>query len=487
MWKFLLLTLFFQLHISFTGNVSYGEADFYPGGGTKPNMQHVCLNPEREKPESKHSMWGFEEKNECLEEFPNRKPVKRRIPENRIAHRAIDTLDENGHFGARMNAFETLSSGYYPFRFLNIDLTKLLDYNKYEGLRLGLGLMTNDSISELFSVGGYFGYGFRDRDWKYGGRLMLKVHEETESRLEFSYRDDVAESGGYRFLKEQSVLSPAMYRQYLVENMDRVKEKQMSYSLKGLRYLRLKFFVRHSLVNPFTEYLFIKDNQIYGGNFYITESGLKARFAWKEEFAETPWGKLSFGADYPVVYANYTRGMNVLNGDFEYNKIEAAVSYEMPAKNPGKTRMQLVGGLARGSVPAFKLYFGHGAYGSRFSIYSENSFATMRLSEFLADRFISVYLNQDFGSLLFGERGFSPQILWLNNLGWGWLDNPSRHQGIDTQSFDKGYFETGLMIEDLLGTNIFSYGLGVFYRYGPYAFDNFSDNLACKVSIKFNL
>lgn len=419
--------------------------------------------------------------------FRERYRINRSNFEDRTTYQDIDSLDAKNSFDTRMRIFKTLSSGYYPLYFLDIDLTKIVSYNEYEGIRLGLGLMTNEEISELFSAGGYFGYGFHDKDWKYGGKLRFNIHEKSESRLILSYKDDVQETGGYEFLREQGIFSPAMFRQYLVDRMDRVNEGQISYSLRTLKYLRLKFFIRHSTVDPLADYRFGTAEKVYQGNFHITETGFKARFAWKEKFAETPWGKFPLGTDFPVVYTNLTQGMNFLDGNFEYIKMEAAVSDEIPNRNVGKTKIRLVGGMATGAVPAFNLYTGHGSYGSRFNMYSENSFTTMKLSEFLADRFVSLYLSQDFHSLLFREEGFSPHIMWLNNLGWGWLTSPSRHRGVNTQSFGKGYFETGLLINEILGTSLFSYGFGLFYRYGPYAFDKFSKNLAYRISVKFNL
>ena len=421
------------------------------------------------------------------EDFWEKYRVNKLTERDRTTYRVVDSIGQEHHFDTRMKTFKTLSTGYYPVSFLNIDLRKLFYYNGYEGFRLGLGLMTNDSVSEVFSTGGYFGYGFNDKDWKFGGKLRIDVHKESESRLEFSYMDDVTETGGYSFLKEQSFLSPSMYRQYLVDNMDRVKRWQVSYSLRTLRYLKMQLFFRQSDVNPLAEYQFLNDGMSYDGNFHISETGFKIRFAWKEEFAETPWGKFSLGTDFPVLYANFTRGMNIMNGDFEYSKAEAAISNDFRTTNLGKTKIRLEGGKATGSVPAFNLYTGRGSYGSPFNIYSENSFTTMRLSEFLADRFLSVHLNQDFRSLLFREGGFSPHIMWINNLGWGWLKNPSRHRGMGTKSFEKGFFETGLIIDDILGTSLFNYGFGVFYRYGPYTFDRISKNFAYRISIRFNL
>ncbi|MEF8809585.1 MAG: DUF5686 family protein [Bacteroidales bacterium] len=468
--------------------VSSSTRDYHLVGDGRSYIRDIYMNPPLDKSDFDNTGISVPSSAyERSEEFWKRYRVDKLSSNDSTTYQVIDSIGEAHHFDARMKRFKTLSTGYYPVSFLNLDLTRLLNYNEYEGFRLGMGLMTNEELSEFFSAGGYFGYGFRDKDWKYGGRLRLNIHEKSESRLEVTYKNDVAESGGYQFLKEQGVFSPAMYRQYLVESMDWVKERQMSYSLRTLKYLKLKLFIRKSTVNPLEDYRFRKDGNVYQGNFHITEGGFKARFAWKEEFAETPWGKFSLETDFPVVYANFTRGMNILNGNFEYTKVEAAISNEIRTKNLGKTKMQLVGGMIGGPVPAFNLYTGHGSYGSRLNIYSEHSFATMRLSEFLADRFVSVYLNQDFKSLLFRKEGFSPNIMWLNNLGWGWLNKPSRHDGMNTQSFAKGYFETGVMADNILGTSLFNYGFGIFYRYGPYAFDKFSDNLAYKISIGFNL
>ncbi len=468
--------------------VSSETNDYHLVGDGRTYIRNIRLNPALNS--SDFDNMGISVPNGAYnrsEDFWERYRVNKLTEKDRTTYRVVDSIGEEHHFDTRMKAFKTLSSGYYPVHFLNINLRKLFNYNAYEGFRLGLGMMTNDSVSEVFSAGGYFGYGFDDKDWKYGGKLRIDVHEESESRLEFSYMDDVTESGGYSFLKEQGFLSPSMYRQYLVENMDRVRSKQVSYSVRALRYLKMQLFIRQSNVNPLEDYHFLEDGKVHEGNFHLSEAGFKARFAWKEEFAETPWGKFSLGTDFPVLFANFTRGMNILNGNFEYNKVEAAVSDEFRTTNLGKTKIRLEGGKAIGSVPAFNLYRGRGSYGSPFNIYSENSFTTMRLSEFLADQFVSVYLSQDFKSLLFREDGFSPHIMWLNNLGWGWLENPSSHSGMDAKSFEKGYFETGLIIDDILGTSLFNYGFGVFYRYGPYAFDNVSKNFAYRISIRFNL
>ncbi|MFM1875388.1 MAG: hypothetical protein RL266_1125, partial [Bacteroidota bacterium] len=56
--------------------------------------------------------------------------------------------------------------------------------------------------------------------------------------------------------------------------------------------------------------------------------------------------------------------------------------------------------------------------------------------------------------------------------------------GLEIKDMRKGYYETGLVIEDIIKVNLIGIGGGVFYRYGAYAFSDQFDNLAFKLSMK---
>jgi hypothetical protein len=76
----------------------------------------------------------------------------------------------------------------------------------------------------------------------------------------------------------------------------------------------------------------------------------------------------------------------------------------------------------------------------------------------------------------------------VQNIGIGSLKNVSTHQNIKFNTMDKGYFESGIILNNLYRfkySKMFYYGLGlgVFYRYGNYALPKVYDNLAFKLSI----
>ena len=54
-------------------------------------------------------------------------------------YKVIDSIGEANHFDRMFGFFETLMTGYLKTHFFNIRLNSLIDYNDYEGLRLGIG------------------------------------------------------------------------------------------------------------------------------------------------------------------------------------------------------------------------------------------------------------------------------------------------------------------------------------------------------------
>jgi hypothetical protein len=52
---------------------------------------------------------------------------------------------------------------------------------------------------------------------------------------------------------------------------------------------------------------------------------------------------------------------------------------------------------------------------------------------------------------------------------------------------ERGYYETGFVMDNLLKINFLRLGVGYFYRLGPYMFINEWDNMAIKLSMQIKL
>jgi hypothetical protein len=366
-----------------------------------------------------------------------------------------------------------------------------VDYNPYEGFRLGAGGRTTPLVSRFFTLGGYVAYGLKDNALKYSWNITLNLIPARELALTIGYLDDVRESGGIRFFETRSLSGSSFLRDYMVEVMDKTSEGEIALSMRAFKFLTAQAYAVQSHLTPTHGYGYSvsEDNpQMVLTSYYITEAGIRLRYAYNETFMKTPRGnKFSLGTKYPVVFLNVAKGGNALYGDFNYWRMEMKVTKVFKTRKFGDTRLALLGGRVWGEVPYSKVYVGLGSY-KPFTLEAEQSFGTMRFNEFISDRFLYVFLKQDFGKLLFKPRGkFQPEIALVQNLGFGSLADGTHHENITYNTLEKGYFESGLLINNLFRLQLFRYGFGVLYRYGPYTYPKTIDNFAFKLTLQFSM
>jgi hypothetical protein len=68
-------------------------------------------------------------------------------------------------------------------------------------------------------------------------------------------------------------------------------------------------------------------------------------------------------------------------------------------------------------------------------------------------------------------------------MAWGNLENPEQHIGLDYKTLNKGFFESGIELNQIYK----GLGFTAFYRYGTNQLSKFEDNLAIKLSYTLNL
>ena len=90
-------------------------------------------------------------------------------------YQTIDSISAAENLETKLKWAERLLSGRIPVGPFDLLLDRFMRLNDYEGYRLGVGATTNDKVSRYFSLGGYFAYGFKDKEWKYGGDFTLKL------------------------------------------------------------------------------------------------------------------------------------------------------------------------------------------------------------------------------------------------------------------------------------------------------------------------
>jgi len=406
-------------------------------------------------------------------------------------YKLMDSIGKEEKLDLKLKMFKVISTGYIPFYFIDIAVLSLLDFNVYEGFRPGMGFRTNDKISTYFSVGAYTAYGFKDEAFKYGGHLLLNLAPRQEFQVGFDYKNDVIESSGYQFYNENAGFnSTELYRQYLIKDMTYSTDYTANVQFRTLKRFKVNILSRKSIRKNTSSYSFLNEGYLDepSKEYQFLETGVQLKFAPNEKLAYLA-GELitSNPNNTPVLYINLLKGFKNNLGDFDYSKIEVRLDIGFLTKSFGRSSFQIVGGKVFGDLPYFMLYNGHESYYD-FDVETANSFATMRMNEFLSDEFVSIHFRQDFGRLIFKAKKFKPKLVFASSIGFGQLQKPELHYAIEFKTMEKGYFESGLLFNNIIKQMGFiGYGFGLFYRYGPYSFSNNSDNFAFKITLTFDI
>ena len=78
---------------------------------------------------------------------------------------------------------------------------------------------------------------------------------------------------------------------------------------------------------------------------------------------------------------------------------------------------------------------------------------------------------------------FQPALAIYQGVGWGKPVDFSLHQNIAGKSMEKGYYESGMKIYNIIHSGTSGFGFGTFYRYGPYSLPNSKDNFSYKITL----
>lgn len=407
-------------------------------------------------------------------------------------YRVVDSVGKENNFDKILSSVEKLTQFKIGIGIFDLDLAKTIVYNKYEGYRLGLGVYTNEKLFENVSFGGFFGYGTRDKDWKYGAEVIYTLSKENEFKVGAKYQDNLVEAGSYGLNhSNQNKLNLRNFQAYL---MDNVKQSSFNVEARAFRYLKWNVTFTQSTTTPRYLTAFQDNGQIYS-DYKDSNVRIDLRFGYKEKFISSFNQRISVGSTYPILSISYAKGIkNVMNSDFNYDKIEARIEQSFFTKNIGTTSYQLDLGIIDNPLPYGLLFTGEGSNEEKYPYMIPNYFQTMLPYEFLSDKYAHLFLSHNFGGLLFKTGKFQPGITLHNNFGWGTLSDKNKTKNTLTayQTKEKIFMETGLQLDNLVKLNYLDigylgFGAGIYYRYGAYQNEETKDNLVYKISATFTI
>ncbi|PWD97528.1 DUF5686 and carboxypeptidase-like regulatory domain-containing protein [Marinilabilia rubra] len=394
----------------------------------------------------------------------------------------LDSIGRANNLDNLVKLQKELIRGYLPAGPLLIDLKHLIGYNSFEGLKLGMGIWTGRELTGDFSVGGFFSHSFEAETNNYGGGIKWKPEAHSQTGISFSYSHALQPTGDFLFHQGNMMSVEDLLRTMAVATMDKQDRYYGSVEARFWGPLSGKLFFSQSDIEPVRLYNFIPDAEAPVAPFSNIEYGLKLRWAYKEKLSKTAFGVFPKSNTGPRLWFNIIAGLQESNGQSEYyTKLEAQVEKSFRTGPAAQTTLRFAGATIDGWNTPTNLYSFFGTF-APFSVEIPYMFATMGPNEFAADRFIVAFLNHKILLRQNKPGNFKPEINFVTRAGWG--DIAADHQ-LSMKTFNQGFFESGILFDNLFKVLFIKYGLGVHYRYGPYQNADGIDNWSFRVALDF--
>lgn len=396
----------------------------------------------------------------------------------------IDSLFKANKLTWAAKALDALTTGEIPWKFINIDINNIFGYNPIEGFRLGFGFRTNQMVSQKIELGAYGGYGFKDQQWKYRGHVKWYIAPKHDLSVKVKYQYELFESGFTRFTGNPKFNSQDLLRLLYIRNMDYVQDAELSTEFRIKTVLKTEIGFRQSQYTQAFDYRYAFADS--SRSFRYSELFASFKFKPGEKFLRKGNYLISLGSksNFPTLKFQLTKGIKTPDwGDFDYLRIDGQISGYYKWRRLGQSFYEVSMGWVNQSLPMNRLFApkaNNNNNSNRVLIAAGNTFETMQPNEFLSSTYATLFFKQHAGRIITIKK-FRPEWGLVHNMMWGNLVNAQAHQLVANRSSDNGFFESGLYISKIIASTFSNFGVAGFYRYGPYALPNQSDNFVFKV------
>ncbi|MBW7867391.1 MAG: hypothetical protein H3C31_03590 [Brumimicrobium sp.] len=405
-------------------------------------------------------------------------------------YQVIDSVAQENNFQRLYNILKIASTGKIPIKVVSLPIDRIIRYNDQEGFRFGLGVETNMMLSRIFQVGGYFAYGIRDKQWKWGGDLSFTFEQSRLVQLKLHYSDDLRERGGTDLYDNSfNLLSADSYREFFLNKMDRERYAGISVGAYIKQNIRVQIFGNYKRFSFVDNYRYnpLFTNGGTNDKFDIAEVGTVINWNIRERVMILDDQRVSLGTKWPKITFEFAKGIKGLAlANYDYYRFQLNITQDFKIRGFGNLSLTTQNGMTLGNVPLTLSQVLQGT-GRNYTLSVPNTFQTMVPAEFFSDRFTSLFMQFSFLPIKNKTKWTEPLFVIQSAAGLGDMKNRTDHTGFDFKTPDKGFYESGLTIDNLLKSNFVGLGIGVFYRYGPYASIYEKNNFFYKFTIRFSL
>lgn len=388
----------------------------------------------------------------------------------------------------KLNIARKVLNGYYPTKYVDLDLGKIISYNNYEGFRLGIGGITNTNFSQKYRIESYVAFGTKDADIKFKIGGSARLNRESNTWIGVNYTDDLKEAAAMNFISERNGFFALNTRNLNLSEFYNYKTTNILLEHDIQPNLEAKLQLSAGNYKPTFEYTYISPDKLLH-DYNLTTATIGIQYNPNSEYMNSPLGKMRIKNGYPQFTLQITKSFeDLFESDFDFTRVNLKVRYDFKQLRGSTTKFLFQGGIVFGQTPVSHLYNHSPNYNlqnpwwRRVTFAGKNSFETMGYNEFLSDKFASLQVKHEFKRFEISDR-INPRLSLVTRAGVGYLEDHIYHNGITIKTMEKGYFESGFELNSIL----FGLGFNAFYRYGAYENPVWSDNLSVKLSYTLSL
>ncbi len=377
----------------------------------------------------------------------------------------VDKIQQGAFYKTTYFLAKALFQGYAeikPLRFEIGPITRMFIFNDTEGFRLQFGGRTRRELTERFRLGGYGAYGFRDKEWKWGGTAEIMIGRESTRKLTLSARKDFVQLGsGSGAFAEQNIFSSLFSRshadrQSMVRSFKAHYDHEFSPNVNGF----LEWETYRIWSNPSVPFFLpgsTEENPNILDSFSANIARAQLRFSWQERVNRGPFDKYYLFTKYPVIYLTATKGFGgITQNDYPFWMADGALIWNSPSNALGFGLLTLEGGYIWGSVPypMLKLHAGNQTY-----FLDRSACATMNYYEFASDRWAAIFYEHNFNGFFLGKIPLIKKLDLREIVSarciWGTI-SPANSQNSPLQlpegmhSLEKPFVEVGVGLSNIL-------------------------------------
>ncbi len=331
----------------------------------------------------------------------------------------IDSLNNIPLVKTWTTILKTVARGYVEVGQLDLGPWPfLIAANNVEGFRLRVGGRTNENFSRKWQINGYTAYGFKDQKFKYGLGVQWIANRKKWTTLSLNYRNDLDQLGiqvnGLTNLDDGSAFLALTQLGDLVRPF-RYKRYQFDFAHQASKAFSFGVRLRKQDFNPEFNFRYRTDlsdvGSPLGTDFATTEVSLRLKYARDETFLINDNSRISLGTlRWPTFALAYTRGLKgTLGGDFDYHKLDFAVSQRLKMGFWGVSFYQINAGHVFNDVP-YPLLTAH--IGNEQPVYTGIAFNGLDFFEFVSQSYASLRYQHFFEGFILNRIPLMKKLKW---------------------------------------------------------------------------